>query len=214
MVKRSFMICICSALATLVARADTLKGDVDGNGRITLADVRSLAGILAGTVDPYGGHAYVDLGLKSKTLWASTNIGAGAPEQAGYYFAWGETIWGKDSYDWLTYDHCAGNDGSFLHYCTSKDYGTVDNLRILLPAHDAATQLWGRFWRMPSFDEQQELFRQNTQWRTQQGTPGLWVQGPSYDAIFLPAAGYYHNEGFYEKGEVCSYWLNELSRGG
>ncbi|MBQ0050297.1 MAG: hypothetical protein KBT12_08735, partial [Bacteroidales bacterium] len=31
---------------------------------------------------------------------------------------------------------------------------------------------------------------------------------------FLPAAGYYHNEGFYEKGEVCSYWLNELSRGG
>lgn len=37
------------------------------------------------------GHDYVDLGLPSKTLWATMNIGATKPEQVGAYFAWGET---------------------------------------------------------------------------------------------------------------------------
>ena len=42
-------------------------------------------------------HDYVDLGLPSGTLWATTNIGANAPEQYGDYFAWGETE-PKDTY--------------------------------------------------------------------------------------------------------------------
>lgn len=37
---------------------------------------------------------YVDLGLASGTLWASSNVGATAPEEAGTYYAWGE--WNKD----------------------------------------------------------------------------------------------------------------------
>ena len=36
-------------------------------------------------------HEYVDLGLPSGTLWATCNIGANSPEEAGLYFAWGET---------------------------------------------------------------------------------------------------------------------------
>ena len=36
-------------------------------------------------------HAYVDLGLTSRTKWATTNIGADSPEEYGDYFSWGET---------------------------------------------------------------------------------------------------------------------------
>ena len=40
-------------------------------------------------IDPYNGYEYVDLGLSVK--WATCNVGATSPEQAGLYFAWGET---------------------------------------------------------------------------------------------------------------------------
>lgn len=33
----------------------------------------------------------VDLGLPSGLLWADRNVGATSPEDAGLYFAWGET---------------------------------------------------------------------------------------------------------------------------
>ena len=42
-------------------------------------------------VDPYNGHAYVDLGLPSGTKWAKMNVGASSETDAGLYFAWGET---------------------------------------------------------------------------------------------------------------------------
>ena len=32
------------------------------------------------------GHAYVDLGLPSGTLWATCNMGAGSPEDYGGYY--------------------------------------------------------------------------------------------------------------------------------
>ena len=34
---------------------------------------------------------WVDLGLPSGTLWYSVNLGAGAPEEYGDCYAWGET---------------------------------------------------------------------------------------------------------------------------
>lgn len=53
---------------------------------------------VTGTVDPWEdedddtpAYEYVDLGLPSKTLWATFNIGATKPEEYGDYFAWGAT---------------------------------------------------------------------------------------------------------------------------
>ena len=40
----------------------------------------------------HNGYEFVDLGLPSGTLWATCNVGATSPEQAGLYFAWGETV--------------------------------------------------------------------------------------------------------------------------
>ena len=34
-----------------------------------------------------GNHEYVDLGLPSGTLWATTNLGADVPEEYGFYYA-------------------------------------------------------------------------------------------------------------------------------
>ena len=36
-------------------------------------------------------YELIDLGLPSGTLWMDRNIGASSPEDAGLYFAWGET---------------------------------------------------------------------------------------------------------------------------
>ena len=36
-------------------------------------------------------YQLIDLGLPSGTLWMDMNIGASSPEDAGLYFAWGET---------------------------------------------------------------------------------------------------------------------------
>ena len=56
----------------------------------------------------YNGHAYVDLGLPSGTLWATCNVGATTPEGYGDYFAWGETQ-PKGYYDWSTYMYYNGD---------------------------------------------------------------------------------------------------------
>ena len=47
-------------------------------------------------------HDYVDLGLTSGTLWATTNIGAANPQDYGWYFAWAET-YPKERYDDVSY---------------------------------------------------------------------------------------------------------------
>lgn len=102
------------------------------------------------------GHAYVDLGLPSGTLWATTNVGAIAPEEYGNYFAWGETE-SKDTYNWSTYKWCNGTYNSITKYCTNSRLGVSDRKTILDPEDDAAHVNWGGYWRMPTKEEQDEL---------------------------------------------------------
>ena len=40
-------------------------------------------------IDEFVEHEYVDLGLPSGTLWATTNIGADSQDDFGNYFSWG-----------------------------------------------------------------------------------------------------------------------------
>ena len=46
---------------------------------------------------------FVDLGLQSGTLWATTNIGAEDPADVGDYFAYGEIV-PKSTYSWENYN--------------------------------------------------------------------------------------------------------------
>lgn len=94
-------------------------------------------------------HEYVDLGLPSGTLWATCNVGADSPGELGYLLAWGETE-PKSSYTAENYfDSANSSGGAFKKY----GYYKVE----LDPEDDAATQLWGSDWRMPTFEEIQEL---------------------------------------------------------
>lgn len=124
-------------------------------------------------VDPYNGHAYVDLGLPSGLKWATCNVGATKPEEYGDYFAWGDTVpyyssqdpltWkeGKsDGYDWPSYTWCKGSYNTLTKYCNKSNYGKdgfTDSKTTLDPEDDAASYQWGGIWRMPTNDDFDEL---------------------------------------------------------
>ena len=100
---------------------------------------------ILGTMTANAQPEYVDLGLPSGTLWATTNIGATSPEEYGDYFAWGETTT-KSDYSWETYFDI--DDGFSF-----KKYNNDGGLTELLPEDDAATANWGSEWQMPSDDQ-------------------------------------------------------------
>ncbi len=151
----------------------------------------------------------IDLGLPSGILWASHNVGATKPEEYGDYFAWGETS-PKTNYDWSTYKY--GSDWNELtKYCTDDYYGIVDNKTILEPSDDAATVNWGSGWRMPTWDELNELRNNCTwTWTTLNGVKGQLVTGSNGNSIFLPAAGGRDGTSLDDAGSYGYYWSSSL----
>ena len=159
------------------------------------------------------GHIWVDLGLPSGTKWATCNVGANNPEGYGDYFAWGETT-PKETYNWSTYRYCNGDYNTLTKYCNNAEYGNngfTDNLTTLEASDDAATVNWGSGWRMPTFDEMDELNRNCTvTWTTQNGVNGRLFTGPNGNSIFLPAAGYRYGSSLYDAGSHGYYWSSSL----
>lgn len=162
------------------------------------------------------GHEYVDLGLSVK--WATCNVGANAPEEYGDYFAWGEPAGcnsGKTNFSWSDYKWSNGSCDSLTKYCISEDYGTVDKKTILDSEDDAATVNWDSLWRMPTMEEQRELFDKCTwTWATKNGVNGCNIVGPNGNSIFLPAAGYLNIDGIQGAGTGGEYWSSSLSASG
>ena len=121
----------------------------------------------------------IDLGLSVK--WASWNIGASFPEDYGWYFSWGE-ISPKSNYAWSKYRF-----GS-----SPTKYNSTDNIKTLESSDDAAVVLWGGKWRMPTNDEEKELYEKcKWSYTKRNGINGYRVTGPNGNSIFLPAAGLY-----------------------
>ena len=173
--------------------------------------VTFLNGINAGSIYTVGwedyeegpnanGYEYVDLGLPSGLLWATCNVGANSPEEYGNYYAWGETST-KETYD---YDNCATYG---LSISELQSQGYIDGAGNLNPQYDAAAANWGGDWRMPTYDELNELRTQCTwTWTTQNGVNGFKVTGPSGASIFLPAAGYRYGSSLNDAGSLGGYW--------
>ena len=162
-----------------------------------------------------GTHEYVDLGLPSGLKWATCNVGANAPEEYGYYFAWGE-VEPKTTYDWSTYKYGTNWD-QLTKYCNDSYYGKdgfTDSKTVLDPEDDAATANWGGAWRMPTKEEQDELREKCTwTWTTQNGVNGYKVTGPNGNSIFLPAAGYMRSSDLLSAGSNGYYWSSSLITG-
>lgn len=154
------------------------------------------------------GHEYVDLGLTSGTLWATCNVGASSPYEAGSYFAWGETSpkqdYSMNSYKW--YNTVAGK---YTKYCDNSSYGDVDNKTELDLADDAAYVNWGAKWRMPTQAQFDELRAECTwQWN---GSGYLVTSKKNNKTLILPAAGGRSNGGLGSAGYCGYYWSRTLS---
>ena len=151
-------------------------------------------------------YQYVDLGLPSGILWATTNVGALMPEMYGNYYAWGE-IFTKSAYTWNNYTL----GGSANH---PNKYNDTDNLCTLELVDDVAHSVMGENWRMPTIDEFYELINgTNYQWTSLNGVNGarLTSKSDNSKSIFIPAAGGYRssNDGeFGEEGEKLWLWTS------
>lgn len=165
-------------------------------------------------------HDYIDLGLPSGTLWATTNIGARLPEEPGDYFAWGETK-PKQEYSWNTYKYSYRDNSKFFHenqmtkYCTNEKDGTVDNKTELEPTDDAAVVNWGSNWRIPSREQIKEL-SDKCEWKktTLPGRKKVFrVTGPNGNVLILPCGGKFLGRGLIDiVGEASAlYWSRTLN---
>ncbi|MCQ2198916.1 MAG: InlB B-repeat-containing protein [Paludibacteraceae bacterium] len=156
---------------------------------------------VSGEVD---GYEYVDLGLPSGTKWATMNIGAKQPDGSGCYYSWGE-VRTKEVYSKSEFS-ISGN------YNTLQNDGVLDLNGMLSASYDAANQNWSENWRMPTFDEFDELIENcNWEWTTFNGVVGYKVISKENGKwIFLPASN-----GQTDKGTISSdvkgfYWTSQM----
>ena len=200
-----FVFMMMSAVAFTTAAYNDVRGDADGDGEVSIADVTTLIDYLLSGVWPEVQHDYVDMGLPSGTLWATCNVGAHTPEEFGDYFAWGETE-PRDYYAWVTYKWCWGTGDAFTKYQFSA--------AVLELEDDAAYVNWGPSWCMPTSDQLEELRNSCTwRWMEYNGVIGAWVTGPNGKYIFLPAAGDRSGTSLNDVGSRGYYWSRELSYG-
>ena len=140
----------------------------------------------------------VDLGLSVK--WSKFNLGATSPEEYGAYFSWGETS-PKYDYRWEYYKWAGSGENIVTKYCPAErtDYwsgnGPCDDKNSLDMEDDAARQILGGGWRIPSAAECDELLQNcsvSYQRQIDDGGIDIWgwdIKGPNGNCIFLPAAG-------------------------
>lgn len=150
------------------------------------------------------GHAYVDLGLPSGTLWATCNVGASKPEEFGSRFAWGETET-KQEYSYENYKWGNGTYKSMTKYCINSEYGTIDNKTTLELSDDAAYIHWGGKWRMPIHEEMVELAANCSAEFTEVNNAKVYkLTGPNGKFLYLPADVTYSDC-------ATSYWTTEMA---
>lgn len=170
---------------------------------------------------------YIDLGTAGK--WGYCNVGAFLPEDAGKYFAWGETSGhypdGQGAFafgvnnggfadDFSNCPYYVGDDKFTKYMLTGYNdnwggTGAPDNLTVLAAVDDAATAIWGNVWRMPEITEFQTLISSYPQ--TLQDFHSGFSFGTSPYSVFLPAAGDGNNTELEDKGSWGIYWSSSLN---
>lgn len=102
----------------------------------------------AGVGVPKETMEYVDLGLPSGIKWAKCDLGGTSPEKYGDEYAWGET-WTKWSKDYYYFTDIV--KGQYTKY------DSRDKRYFLEKEDDAAYLRLGEGWRIPTWNEMQEL---------------------------------------------------------
>lgn len=165
------------------------------------------------------GFEYVDLGLPSKTMWATCNIGANKVTDSGLLFQWGRV----DGYKYGDTNHKfrtnAQNleDGSISEYIpitsSGKTYKVNDILDI---ADDAAHVNMGGKWKMPTQTQYSEMFSNTTRTvikdlKNKQKVIGMMFTSKiNGKRLFIPFAGYWYNGSFYALGSSAYVWSSQV----
>lgn len=177
------------------------------------------------------GYGYVDLGLPSGTLWATCNVLANEPWEAGGYFGWGETEeqnWNHPQLYPFYKDQTSdfGIDVSINH--NKIPFNIEGN-----PKYDVASNKLGNPWQIPNIKNWLEiigpeflkfqptcdyypplLFYKNPedymnaktlcefQMVEINGQIGTKITGPNGKSIFLPSAGLKTYKIFYKEEDI------------
>lgn len=133
------------------------------------------------------GHCAVDLGLSVK--WATCNIGASSPEDNGNYYAWGKT----------TTKIIYNSNNTPTDYNGNDITGNYE--------YDAAVANWGDGWRMPTYNEFNELIV-NCYWeKSYSSVNGYKITSKiNGNSIFMPAAGWRDAFMIFDVGSKFCYW--------
>lgn len=166
----------------------------------------------------------VDLGLSVK--WADCNLGASKPEEYGGFYQWAGTKDVTDRNIYLDESNCPYHTGSdnitgWTKYVPSgkssswSGSGSPDNKTVLDPKDDVAHVKLGGKWRMPTFEEWDELEKNcASEQTTLNGVQGwkFTSKKPGYTDkwIFLPAAGYRLYDEVFGAGSGGYYWSASL----
>ena len=194
-------------------------------------------------------HETVNFGTPDLN-WSVCNLGAtnGATKESWYgdYYAWGETAPYYQNGVWcehpshnsdITFDASVGYkwknylNGSSTSWNASLDWKPYGEGTTLTSEHDAATQAWGGGWRMPTKEEWQALYDNNTfEWLAADATSEkvtsfkavaagyLVVKGGKNSVeldpsvyMFLPAAGNRYGTSLDDAGSNGYYWSSSLN---
>ena len=156
----------------------------------------------------------VDLGLPSGNKWAKCNLGANSEEESGLYFQWGDTKgWTKEQigvdkvFDWANYKWSIDGSSSNL-----SKYNSSDNKTVLDLEDDAVYVALGGNWKMPTYEDWQELYNNTErQWTQVNGVNGYKCTASNGNYIFLPAAGSCSGSSLNYEGSNSNFWTSSLS---
>lgn len=180
-----------------------LEGDANHND-VAQATISVEITSVAPTVE------FVDLGLPSGLKWAKTNLGATNEEDAGLYYAWGETTGYADAN--ARNAALGGTDGfGETNYTNGGASGISANLAA---SQDAANAAYGGNWRMPTQAELEELIANtNYEWTTINGVAGrkFTNKNDSTKYIFIPASGRYGGTSLISNRSNGYYWSSTHS---
>ena len=130
-------------------------------------------------------------------------------------------MWGSTKAN--TPDECVWEDAPFNGGNTSYNADAFNKVKdtacpngILAKEYDAAAQIMGGDWRMPTDTEIQELLDNTTnEWTQVNGVNGRKFtsikEGYQNNSIFIPAAGYCDGGSVSDVGDIGYVWSSSLS---
>ena len=142
------------------------------------------------------------------------NVGAASETEVGDYFQWGSTTPNTDTpCDWK---HAPFNNGSSSY--DSAYFNSVKDVicpnGVLAKKYDAAAQIMGGDWRIPTDTEFQELLDNTTnEWFSNfngSGVNGYKFTGSNGKYIFIPLSGYRVGSSLRSQNHNGRVWSSSL----